>query len=231
MARCHVLDCSIGAFAACVISSITSAAFISPTWTRPASDGAASAALTTYQAYDVMSDDDGDPNNGVQDSTPDVADINPVGSASLASTIGFLTGSGNLYNPTAIIDVALTVPNYGLGSGYVTKFLLQIETQGNPLLEDLSHFTVNGTPLTDFSAVYTQVSSTPGSPLGAVIDHAIEFTVPGNAASYLIAWTPTDGSVSHRQIAVDTAVVAVVPEPSAGVVMAMGLAALARRRR
>jgi hypothetical protein len=212
------------------------AAFVAPTtWARPTSLAQASTALTTFQHFDVFADDDGNPDNGVLDAAPDLIDLNPNGPASVGSTVAFVTGSGNLYNPTAVIDVALTVPSFGLVSAQSTRLLLQIQTQGNPLLvvdpttgPDFSAFSVNDFPLTDFAPRYVRLASAPGGPLGAIIDHAIEFTVSGNAASYLIVWEPSGTSSSHRQILVDSVVM--VPESGIISLLGAGLVVLGRRR-
>lgn len=225
MACRHVL-CVVG-FAVMMSASVASAAFTTPSWSRPMTGAEAASGLTTHQWFDVFSDDDGDVLNGMLDTSPDVANVNPVGSATVSSQVGFLTSTGNLYNPTAQLDVLVTVPNYNLGSGYVTRIFVQVQTQGNPFVDasapDFSGFTVNGVSLATLSPVYTLLGSTGGSPLGAVIDHGIEFTVPENVESYEIAWLTEETSVAHRAIAVDTIAVAVVPEPT----MLGGLAGLA----
>jgi hypothetical protein len=225
--------CSLSVFG---FASAAEAAFVAPSdWSRPTSVAQAASTLSTFQHFDVFSDDDGSPGNGVLDTGPDVADFNPNGPATVASSLAFVTSSGNLYNPVSVIDLTLTVPSFNDGSAVATRFLLQVQTQGNPLLivdsatgPDFSAFTVNGQSLATFAPKYRQLATVPGGPLGAIIDHAIDFTLPGNVASYVIAWETAGTSTSHRQILVDSNIV--IPEPAAISVLALGSLALGRRR-
>lgn len=212
-----------------VASSMASAALTAPAWTRPTSGAQALADTTSYSQWDFFTDDDAAV--GIQDTSPEIANLNPYGSESVTSQRATILGSGNLYNQTLAIDVALTVPNANVGSGVMTQFLLQVQTQGAALISgnDFSKFTVNGQPLANYNPTLEQISTAAG-PQGAIVDNIIRFTLDSNLAEYVIAWEPTGGSSSHRVISIDTSVVA--PEPTTlGLLTGLASLGLVRRRR
>lgn len=205
----------------CANAAHAAVAFVQPTWARPTTTARASSSLATYQRWDVFT--------SVTANAPDVAAINPNGSANAfdANAPGsgtIVTSTGNLYAGSGIIRMNVVVPNYAAAAER-TRFLLQIKTIGSALFDtdgvwpsppvetDFSRLTLNGEPVDALvSFVHTQLAVSPGSgPTSFDVERSIAFDVPGNAAGYTFEWTTARGSCSQMEISVDTIVV--VPEP------------------
>ncbi|MEM8739075.1 MAG: hypothetical protein AAGG38_11445 [Planctomycetota bacterium] len=199
------------------------AAFTAPSW-RPASLAEASATQTTYQAWDLF-DAPAGPN------PPDLAALNPNGQADAydTSNASFVTSSGNVYSPTAVISFEAVVPNYDQGAGYKTEFVVQLRTQGNEL--DTASLTLDGV-LANTLADYTYIELNRvvlGGFGGGLVDHRFSFSATGNAASHTLAWAGAASSVSQDLIAIDTRAV-LIPEPASIALLGM-LGVLGLRQR
>jgi len=197
-------------------------------WTRPLYDVTAAAARATYQEWDVFTVVGLGMNNfpntpGVIPNPPRVEDAewNPSGVAALQEITGvsFATGGGNIYSPTTITEFALTIPNYGLGNGFNTNYLLQFRTQGDTI--NFNTLLINGqavSGLPDYS--YQEVFNVALGGFGGTLrDHKIEFRLPGNAAVDTLNWSAAASSLSLDKVSLDTVATA-VPEPATWLTLA-----------
>ncbi|MEX2112060.1 MAG: PEP-CTERM sorting domain-containing protein [Pirellulales bacterium] len=211
------------------LATTTQAAFVNPSWTRPVDDTQAATDQTTYQSWNVFTSTTG-PN------APDVAEINPNGTAnaydsSSAASGSFVTSGGNIYSFTAVsIEPRAIVP--GFATGELTNSLVQVLVQGSLIdVDDLTLDGVSVSTLADYS--YTELSSTPlGGFGGAAVEHAWTFTAPADLASFQLDWGWNAESASLDRISIDTQVAA-VPEPATwalALVGMLGLGVVARRR-
>lgn len=189
-------------------NSVAGATLTTPLWSRPTTNESATENRSTYQLFDVFGDDDFEV-TGIQDLAPDIS-VNPAGMASVEETAGaFVTGTGNLYSPFVVLDMAVKIPGRPQTPGASTRFLFQLETFGSELVAtesngpDFSAFKINGTPirsLRDFG--YAELSRTPG--MGATVEHAFTFTLPATESAYTITYQPQGTSCSQSIISVDT---------------------------
>ncbi len=179
------------------------AAFVSPSgWTR-------SDASSTYQEWDKFSSPAG-PNAPNSPNVPagavvDAAPFNPNGAANVIDSSGasFVTSGGNIYSPSAIIDIDVQVPNYNAGAALWTTIILQTRTQGSLL--DLNSIRIEHNSNT-YTPVEQQLmfQQNLGGFGGVLQDRWFEFHLPGNAASYTIQFAGAESSVSLDKVAVDT---------------------------
>lgn len=207
--------------------SLAQAAFVAPaSWVRGVDPG------STYQEWDVFTSTTG-PNAPNSPGVPPAAVVaaapfNPNGVADAFDTAGgsFVTGGGNIYSPTAIVDVDVLVPNYAAGAATWTTVLLQTRTQGNSIDPAGVRLSGPGGTLAPVDSALLFVQPLGGFG-GNLEDRWFEFIVPGNAASYLLEFAGAASSVSVDKISVDTVWTSaanplrdpnpVVPEPRAGV--------------
>jgi hypothetical protein len=193
-----------------LVARETSAAFIQPTtWTRPASSAQATSDRTTYQSYDVFTTAAG-PN------TPDIANINPNGTANAYDTSGgsFITSGGNIYSFSVPTLIEATVPNFGLGSGFVTNVLLQVRTLGSVVdtnsIKLIAYSGNAGNPYPTATAIAPAsqqllLDEPDQSGFGGTDQEwAFSFSIAGNAASYKLAFNASASSVSLDQLSIDT---------------------------
>ncbi|HWP40307.1 MAG TPA: hypothetical protein VNL70_05230 [Tepidisphaeraceae bacterium] len=209
-----------------IVGGTAPAALISPPWTRPGNDAQASADRTSYQHWNNFTSTSG-PN------APDVAEINPNGTAdafdSAAAVSGsFVTSGGNIYSPANVIKPRVIVPGYALPD-HETRFVVQVISQGATI--DTADLRLDGVPVSSLPGYgYTELSRTAlGGFGGFKIEHAWTFTAPADASSFQLDWGWGATSASLDQIAVDTFAVP-VPEPLAGMAVAL-LVPLLRRNR
>jgi hypothetical protein len=185
------------------------AALISPSWTQPTSNAQAATDLTTYQRYEVFTAAAG-PN------TPDVANINPTGTANVYDTSGqsFITSGGNIYSFSAPTFIEAILPNYGLGANYTTNVLLQVRTLG-ALMDTTSVKLISysgnasnpyptATAITPTSQQLLLNSPDQSGFCGTDQEWAFSFSVAGNAASYKLAFNATASSMSLDQLSIDS---------------------------
>ncbi len=209
-AKPKLLHWFIAAVCTATGTSAANAAFISPTsWTRPTSNAQAAASLTMYQSYEIFTAAAG-PN------TPDVANINPNGSANVYDTSGqsFITSSGNIYSFSAPTFIEAILPNYGLDSNYTTNVLLQVRTLGSVLdntTVKLISYSGNAADPYPTAAAIAPASqqlllSTPDQSGfgGTDQEWAFSFSVAGNAASYKLAFNATASSMSLDEVSIDS---------------------------
>lgn len=178
---------------------------------------------TTFQQWEVFNSLEG-PN------PPDVANVNPNGTANVVETTGqgFVTSGGNIYSPTAVTDFIATIPDFGYGAGYATNVVVQIRAQGSDL--DVSSVLWNGIAPDSTTLLFSQVLGGFG---GTLRDYAFEWSgLPGNLALNTLTFHAAESSMSLDRLAVDTQAVAI---PEVNALWLAGLACcaaagLARRR-
>lgn len=211
--------------------------FIAPNGTTsPFEDWSLGDANSVHAQWEVFTDAYSTPGN-----LPDVAGSYPAaGSPSGAASVvtgntssAFLTGGGNVYSFAAPTSFTVTVPNYGLGAGWNTRFVAQIQNQGSLL--DFSSVLLSydgGNQMLPFD--YTDEMAG-----NAAAENLFAWDLAGfNPATFTLTFNASSSSMSLDAIAVDTftqqeafAPMA-VPEPATGAVAALGLiGTLAARRR
>ena len=211
--------------------------FVAPNGTTsPFENWSLGAANSVNAQWEVFTDAVGTPGN-----LPDVAGSYPAsGSPSGAAAVvigntpsAFLTGGGNIYSFAAPTSFTVTVPNYNLGAGWNTRFVAQIQNQGNPL--DFSSMKLSydgGNQLLPFDYTDELV----GNPAP---ENLFAWDLAGfNPSSFTLTFAASASSMSLDAIAVDTFTQQGtfspmgVPEPATGVLAALGLiGTLAARRR
>ena len=111
----------------------------------------------------------------------------------------FLTGGGNIYSFAAPTSFTVTVPNYGLGAGWNTRFVAQIQDQGNPL--DFSSVLLSydgGNQLLPFD--YT--GELAGNPAP---ENLFAWDVAGlNPSTFTLTFNASSSSMSLDALAIDT---------------------------
>jgi hypothetical protein len=203
---------ALGSAFALSIAVPARADFIDPPWVRGSEN-------TTYQAWDVFTDPTG-PN------APDIADENSNGTATVQNSAAsaFVTGGGNIYSFAEALSITVSLPNFGLGDGYITSIILQVRSLGTEI--DPASVTLTsdgGTPIQyqSFQEIDRQDLGGFG---GAQVDNWYRWDVAGNASSYQINFAGLESSLSLDRVAVDSLVtLSAVPEPSSVVLAAMGL--------
>lgn len=171
-------------------------------------------ANTTYQEWNVFSSTGG-PN------APDVANSNVNGTANVVELSGgaFVTSGGNIYSPTFVTSFSVTVPDFNLGSGYVTNAVIQIRTQGTNV--DTASVLFNGAAAQSATLLYSEVLGGFG---GNLEDWEFVFSnVPGNLSLDTITFHASGSSMSLDRLSVDTQAVAV---PEASSLVMVGIAAV-----
>jgi hypothetical protein len=216
----------VAASAASVVGLSAAGAFLDPVWDRPADATQAADDRTTYQAWDIFA-------LPATPNTPDVADVNPNGTASAWDTSGasFVTSGGNIYSPSAILAMQVRLPGYGLGDAYQTRFLVQLRTLGSEL--DTTSLTLDGAAVSSLDGyAYAEVDRIMlGGLGGAQVDHAFHFTASGSADLHTLTWLGAESSVSQAIVLVDTQAVW-IPEPTTtALAMVAGTVGVLRRRR
>lgn len=211
--------------------------FVAPNGTTsPFEDWTLGDANSVHAQWEVFTDAYSTPGN-----LPDVAGSYPAaGSPSGAAAVvigntssAFLTGGGNIYSFAAPTSFTVTVPNYGLGAGWNSRFVAQIQNQGSPL---------------DFSSVllsydggnqllpYDYTNELVGNPTP---ENLFAWDLAGfNPSTFTLTFNASASSMSLDALAVDTftqqgAFAPMgVPEPATGALAALGmLGMLAVRRR
>lgn len=162
---------------------------------------------------------------------PDVANVNPNGTADVIETTGgaFVISGGNIYSFSVPIFFEVTVPDYGLGAGFLTDVVVQIRVQGTDL--DTSSLLWNGIAPDDTELLFTQALGGMG---GSLNDWKFAWSgLSGNVAENLLTFNALGSSMSLDRLAVDTKAVA-VPEANTWLLLGLfgiGLSFAARCRR
>lgn len=224
-----------------VVSVGADAAFVTPTsWDRGIGG-------TTYQAWDVFSDDDGDGANNINDSTPDVANVNGNGTATLSESGGngaFLTGGGNIYSFGGVTDFTVTIPEADVPvPPHDVTAIVQIATLGTEV--DYASVLLNGIAAVDTAELSRGGS---GSPFGgSTVEGWFLFNVPyanfgdgdGLSDDLTLTFNASGSSMSLDRLSIDTAIrpfgffaeANPIPEPASLMLVAAGGLLVASRRR
>lgn len=178
----------------------------------------APAAGSKYAEWNFFTDDNG-LTALIVDNTPDIANVNLGGTATVTETTNasFLTSGGNIYSPSVPTAFTLSMPG-GVGSAF--EVWLRASTIGS-LLSTTA--TLNG-------VAATAVESFGQTVIGGFGGDEKEWYWKWNVAAaptYSFAFNAASSSVSLDQLAVYAAP---VPEPSTYAMLALGLAGLAVAR-
>ncbi|MEM6257919.1 MAG: PEP-CTERM sorting domain-containing protein [Planctomycetota bacterium] len=169
-----------------VFYSAEAQVFVDPLgWDRPTNKGdtdSSTGALTSYQSWDVFEIAFGPPVTTVVDgeiivlgNSPDVADINPAGSANVEQTEPgppqgrgpFITSSNNIYSFDSIntFEVAVPIPELNTGPNNDVTLSIQVQTLGAPIDQSSVDITIGSSTYTpvDYAQIYGGPS---GSPFG-----------------------------------------------------------------
>jgi len=194
------------------LEGITATVRTSTPWTR-------GSANTTYQGWDrfTSSSAANNPNSASVLNEVDANPLNPNGTATVTQTNpgAFLTSSGNIYSPTSATAYSIAIPNYNLGAGSQTNFLVQLRAFTGDF--NINSFQINGTPINSLPNFSWQlldkfVYSAMGGDTAA-LDYKLEFSLPGNSALDTLTFSSAGSGLSFDKVFVDTSVTA-VPEPT-----------------
>jgi hypothetical protein len=190
------------------LHGITATVRTTTPWTR-------GAANTTYQAWDRFTSGlaANNPNSPSALNEVDAAPFNPNGSATVTQTIpgAFLTSSGNIYSPTSATAFSVAIPNYNLGSGYQTNFLVQLRAFTGDF--NVSSFQINGTPVSSLPNFSWQLVYSAMGGDTAALDYKLEFSLLGNSALDTLTFNSAGSGLSFDKVFIDTTATA-IPEPS-----------------
>jgi len=193
------------------------------------------AANSIHAQWEVFSDAVSTPGNLPEVAGSYPASGTPSGAAAVAignTPSAFLTGGGNIYSFAAPTSFTVTVPNYNLGAGWNTRFVAQIQNQGNPL--DFSSVKLSydgGNQLLPFDYTDELV----GNPAP---ENLFAWDLAGfNPSTFTLTFNASASSMSLDAIAVDTFTQQGtfspmgLPEPATGVLAALGLIGTLQARR
>jgi hypothetical protein len=199
---------------ALVVASTAIAGFVVPDF-RGSAD-------STYQEWNTFTSALNGPN------TPDVANVNPNGTAQLFQTTpgAFITGGGNIYSIGTATTFRVNVPDFDKGPNYLTRAVLQIKILGTDI--DLDSVRFNGLAFHHKELIQEM-------PLGGFggFDRIWKFqwnNVSNNMALNTFHFNSASSSLSLDRVAIDTSFSA-VPEPSSGLLVALVTASGFLRRR
>lgn len=223
---------SIAALVAAVLLTASAAhavptSFVAPNGsTSPFQDWSVGAANSVHAQWEVFTDAVGTPGN-----LPDIAGSFPAAgtpSGTAAVVIGntpsaFLTGGGNIYSFAAPTSFTVTVPNYGYGAGWNTRFVAQIQNQGSLLDFASVRLSYDGGSQ---SLPYDYTDELIGTPAP---ENLFAWDLAGfNPSTFTLTFNASASSMSLDALAVDTFTQTGafapmgVPEPAAGTLAALG---------
>lgn len=206
------------------------AAFVTPQiWTRGVGG-------TTFQHWDVFTT--------MTDATPDVANINPNGTARVSETSGgaFITGGGNIYGFNVPFAMSVTIPELDVPTpAHNVTAIVQIRVQGQEL--DTNSLLLNGLAAINYAELSRDQLGGFG---GAKVDHWFLFNIPYNlfgdgipgVQNLTLTFAAEAAHTSLDQLAIDTAVRPFgyysepnpIPEPTSIALLGLGGLMLLRRR-
>lgn len=164
--------------------------------------------LTTYQEWNFFTRGS---------SAPDVGVSNPNGTPSFTQTGGFVTGGGNIYSFNGDYSATVVIPNFGLGAGYETTIIFQIEKSLGPNEDLIADPTISSIAADSVETLFEGiVDGFVGPATLGVYKHT--FVLAGNNSSYTIQ-IPASIHSSLQAIRVDTQATVVVPEASSLVLL------------
>ncbi|TWT76968.1 hypothetical protein Pla123a_23930 [Posidoniimonas polymericola] len=147
-----------------------------------------------------------------------VSEINPpnqsfgpgLSDANLIETTGaaFVPSSGNIYSPAVAIEIAATVPSYGLGAGYDTRVVVQVGTLGF-LLDPASfllEYEIDGEPQAVEPQLQQELAHRDlvGGFGGTLQETLYVWDLVGwNADQYVLSFAAADASTSLDNLAID----------------------------
>jgi len=167
---------------------------------------------STYQHWDVFTT--------TTNATPDVADQNPNGTATLSEvSMGFVTGSSNIYSFSSDLTYEVDVPDFDI-TGNLSSVRLQIATEGAEVIAG-SVF-ANGSAPSAVTELYRGVVSSPAGDVDRV-ETLFEFSVPTLELLEIDFQAHIHSSLT--ELAVDT--YTAVPEPGTATLALLGLSGLA----
>ncbi len=228
------------ALAATAAAMFTAGVSAHATFVEPVSWSRATTGVT-YQEWDVFT--------GLSDQTPDVADNNPNGSASLTENSGgaFVTGGGNIYSFAVATDFTVTIPEADVPAPpHDVTAIVQIKTQGTEL--DYSSVKLNGLSPVDTAELFR---ASLGGFGGSDVETWFLFNVPyaqfGDfdgintpVENLTLTFNAAGSSMSLDRLSIDTAIKPLgfyaepnpIPEPASVALLGLGgLLVLGRARR
>jgi hypothetical protein len=187
-------------------------------WTRGVSGPSA------YAQWEVFSSVAGPNAPDVGQSSVGSLPGTPAFNVSASGATASVLGSGNIYSAGNPLSVTVTLPGFGLGAGAtVTYVLFQTRTQGTEI--DPATMRINGVAPT----TVTELARVSLGGMGAMVDTAWLWQLPGSDPSYTITFTSGGPFFSLDRVALDE--FSVIPAPGVGAVLGMGALAACRRRR
>ncbi|QEG33732.1 PEP-CTERM sorting domain-containing protein [Bythopirellula goksoeyrii] len=189
---------------------------------------------TTYQHWDFF-------DSYPTDSTPDVGNINPSGTASLTETTGTALplGSGNIYGAASAAQFVVTIPEQDIPS-YDLTALVQIKVGGTEL--DVSSLALNSLA----PVKHNELSRVEIPGRGATVEHQFLFQVSyanygdgvgPDVTDLTLNFGAVEAMLSLDQVSIDTAIQPSgffperIPEPSSALLgLLAGAGVLLRRR-
>jgi hypothetical protein len=182
------------------VDSLLAQSFVGPPWS-------VGDTLTTYQQWDFFTR---------ISTAPDVGMFNSNGGPSLTQSGGFVTGGGNIYSFSGDYSATVIVPNYGLGTGYKTTVIFQIEKSLGPNEPNITAPTINGVVASSTETLFEGVIDGFIGPATLGV-YKRTYVFNGNAPSYTIQ-IPASIHSSLQAVRVDTQTVA-IPEASTGLLV------------
>ncbi|MEN1678628.1 MAG: PEP-CTERM sorting domain-containing protein [Planctomycetota bacterium] len=237
--RCVAMVATIGAATAAHAEFIDPASDAPPfaDWDRGDAD-------SLYAEWDVFTVPIGAPGN-----LPDVGSFPASGSTTAGADANvtqvfapfggpgaFITSGGNIYSFATVNDFDVTVPGYGYGAGYNTRFIAQVRTLGVPIDPSSVGLSFDGgAQALPPTQVLKLGGEALGGPFGASTDTLFAWDLAGSPSDFQFDFTAASSSLSLDRLAIDvytqTGSFGSIPEPSAVGLMIAAAGSIASLRR